>query len=138
MPMVSSTCNQRFSDGLHELARPQVRLATVGSFPCSRPRSRYEVAVFVSALRATIFLMGGAMLVSAQTPSVGNMRIDFISHSQARVRFDLNAPACMERVRYGLDSRYEQGAGGGIQDFHSGQAWCGQNDIGGQISGLAP
>jgi hypothetical protein len=71
-------------------------------------------------------------------PTVANVRIDFISHSEARVRYDLSSSACYERARYGLTSNYETDPGGGIQDFHAGQAWCGQFDIGGQISGLAP
>ena len=71
-------------------------------------------------------------------PTVSNVRIDFISHSEARIRYDLSASACYERARYGLSTGYETGPGGGIQDFHAGQAWCGQLDIGGQISGLAP
>jgi hypothetical protein len=89
-----------------------------------------------AVLKVALFL--GLAGTAAAQPVVSNVRIDFISHSEARIRYDLSASACFERARYGVDTGYETGSAGGIQDFHAGQAWCGQLDIGGQISGLAP
>jgi hypothetical protein len=98
---------------------------------------RINVVALVKAALFSVALLADAGTAFAQ-PTVSNIRIDFISHSEARVRYDLSASACYERARYGLSTDYETGPGGGIQDFHAGSVWCGQFDIGGSISGLAP
>jgi hypothetical protein len=98
---------------------------------------RINVVAVVKAALFSVALLADAGTAFAQ-PTASNIRIDFISHSEARIRYDLSASACYERARYGLNTNYEIGPGGGIQDFHAGSAWCGQFDVGGSISGLAP